>query len=131
MSKRIDVKMNNTDTFRHILSFLPVEDYLRLKFICKDAVSIEQENRILFFKNELFRVIPTKIFSIGYKHYTKQTLYENLLYKNRLDFFCEEDFLTKDLKKKIKKITKKRIIFRVNKTYINSIHTNVYHCLLY
>jgi len=99
--------MNNTDTFRHILSFLPVEDYLRLKLICKDAVSREQENRILFFKNELFKVIPKRIFRIGYKSYTKQNLYENLLYKNKLDFFCEEEFLTKDLKKKIKKITKK------------------------
>jgi len=123
--------MNNTDTFRHILSFLPVEDYLRLKLICKDAVSREQENRILFFKNELFKVIPKRIFRIGYKSYTKQNLYENLLYKNKLDFFCEEEFLTKDLKKKIKKITKKRIIFRVNKTLISSFRPKVYHCLLY
>ena len=123
--------MNNTDRFRHILSFLPVEDYLRLKLICKDAVSREQENRILFFKNELFKVIPKRIFRIGYKSYTKQNLYENLLYKNKLDFFCEEEFLTKDLKKKIKKITKKRIIFRVNKTLISSFRPKVYHCLLY
>lgn len=123
--------MNNTDTLRHILSFLPVEDYLRLKFICKDAVSREQENRILFFKNELFKVIPKRIFRIGYKPYTKQNLYESLLYKNKLDFFCEEEFLTKDLKKKIKKITKKRIIFRVNTTFISPDKTKVYHCLLY
>lgn len=123
--------MNNTDTFRHILSFLPVEDYLRLKLICKDAVSKEQENRILFFKNELFKVIPKRIFRIGYKPYTKQNLYESLLYKNKLDFFCEEEFLTKDLKKKIKKITKKRIICRVNTTFISSVKTKVYHCLLY
>ena len=123
--------MNNPDTFRHILSFLPVEDYLRFKLICKNAVSREQENRILFFKNEFLKVIPKRIFRIGYKPYTKQNLYELLLYKNKLDFFCEEEFLTKDLKKKIKKITKKRIIFRVNKTFINSLHTKVYHCLLY
>ena len=123
--------MNNTDTFRHILSFLPVEDYLRLKLICKDAVSKEQENRILFFKNELFKVIPKRIFRIGYKPYTKQNLYQSLLYKNKLDFFCEEEFLTKDLKKKIKKITKKRIICRVNTTFISSVKTKVYHCLLY
>lgn len=123
--------MNNLDTFRHILSFLPVRDYLRLKIICKDAVSREQENRILFFKNELFKVIPKRIFKIGYKPYTRQNLYENLLYNNRLDFFCEEEFLTKDLKKKIKKFTKKRIIFRENKTFLNSLHTKVYHCLLY
>lgn len=123
--------MNNADTFRHILSFLPVEDYLRLKLICKDAVSKEQENRILFFKNELFKVIPKRIFRIGYKPYTKQNLYESLLYKNKLDFFCEEEFLTKDLKKKIKKITKKRIICRVNTTFISSVKTKVYHCLLY
>ena len=123
--------MNNPDTFRHILSFLPVEDYLRFKLICKNAVSREQENRILFFKNEFLKVIPKRIFRIGYKPYTKQNLYESLLYKNKLDFFCEEEFLTKDLKKKIKKITKKRIIFRVNKTFITSLHTKVYHCLLY
>jgi hypothetical protein len=123
--------MNNTDTFRHILSFLPVEDYLRLKLICKNAVSREQENRILFFKNELFKVIPKRIFRIGYKPYTKQNLYESLLYKNKLDFFCEEEFLTKDLKKKIKKITKKRIICRLNTTFISSVKTKVYHCLLY
>ena len=92
--------MNNPDTFRHILSFLPVEDYLRFKLICKNAVSREQENRILFFKNEFLKVIPKRIFRIGYKPYTKQNLYESLLYKNKLDFFCEEEFLTKDLKKK-------------------------------
>ena len=43
------MKLNN-DTFRHILSFLPVDVYLRFKLICKDAVSREQENRILFLK---------------------------------------------------------------------------------
>jgi ABC-type uncharacterized transport system ATPase subunit len=124
--------MNNTDTFRHILSFLHVHDYLRFKLICKDAVSKEQEDRILFFKNELFKVIPKRIFKIGYKPYTKQNLYKSLLYNNRLDFFCEEEFLlTKEFKKKIKKFTKKRIIFRENKTFISSLHTKVYHCLLY
>jgi|TARA_Y100000746_G_C15341545_1_gene382046 hypothetical protein len=123
--------MNNTDTFRHILSFLPVEDYLRLKLICKDAVSKEQEDRIFFFKQELFKVIPKIIFRIAYKPYTKQNLYETLLYNNRLDFFCEEEFLTKELKKKIKKFTKKRIIFRENKTFISPLRTKVYHCLLY
>ena len=123
--------MNNLDTFRHILSFLPIGDYLKFKLICKGAVSKEQEDRILFFKNELFKVIPKKIFMIGSKKYTKQRLYESLLCKNKLDFFCEEEFLTKDLKKKIKKITKKRIIFRENKTFISSDNTKVYHCLLY
>tara|TARA_B100001989_G_C24100224_1_gene251342 strand:+ start:112 stop:486 length:375 start_codon:yes stop_codon:yes gene_type:complete len=124
------MKLNN-DTFRHILSFLPVDVYLRFKLICKDAVSREQENRILFFKNELFKVIPKKIFVINYKLCTKQSLYETLLYKNRMDFFCEEDFLTKELKKKIKKITRKRIILRENKTFISTKLEKVYHCLLY
>ena len=99
--------MNNLDTFRHILSFLPIGDYLKFKLICKGAVSKEQENRILFFKNELLKVIPKRIFMIGCKKYTKQRLYESLLYKNKLDFFCEEEFLTKDLKKKKKKLQKK------------------------
>jgi|TARA_Y100000992_G_C21107515_1_gene415671 hypothetical protein len=124
------MKLNN-DTFRHILSFLPVDVYLRFRLICKDAVSREQENKILFFKNELFKVIPKRIFVIGYKRSTKQSLYETLLYKNRLDFFCEENFLTKELKKKIKKITKKRIILRVNKTFISPNPGKIYHCLLY
>ena len=125
------MKLNN-DTFRHILSFLPVDVYLRFRLICKDAVSREQENRILFFKNELLKVIPKRIFRIGvYKSYTKQRLYETLLYKNRLDFFCEEDFLTKELKKKIKKFTKKRIILRENKTFISTKPGKIYHCLLY
>ena len=64
------MKLNN-DTFRHILSFLPVDVYLRFRLICKDAVSREQENKILFFKNELFKVIPKRIFVIGYKRSTK------------------------------------------------------------
>ena len=44
--------MIHLDIYCH---FLPVDVYLRFKLICKDAVSREQENRILFFKNELFK----------------------------------------------------------------------------
>ena len=96
--------MDNIDVFRYILSFLPVHDYLRSKLICKSAVSKEQEDRIIFFKNELFKVIPNKIFVMGKKCYTKQHLYNVLLSRNQLDFFCEEKWLTPELKKKIKKL---------------------------
>lgn len=128
--------MDNIDVLRHILSFLPVHDYLRSKLICKSAVSKEQEDRIIFFKNELFKVIPKKIFVMGKKCYnTRQNLYNVLLSKNQLDFFCEEKWLTPELKKKIKKITNKKVIFRENKTFTFgrnlSADAKTYHFLLF
>ena len=65
--------MDNIDVLRHILSFLPLHDYLKSKLICRSAVSKEQEDRIIFFKNELFKVIPKKNFCIGEKMLYKTT----------------------------------------------------------
>ena len=125
--------MDNIDVLRHILSFLPVHDYLKSKLICKSAVSKEQEDRIIFFKNELFKVIPKKIFVMGKKCYTKQHLYNVLLSRNQLDFFCEEKWLTPELKKRIKKITNKKVIFFENKSFRKNLSDNVkiYHFLLF
>ena len=125
--------MDNIDVLRHILSFLPVHDYLKSKLICKGAVSKEQEDRIIFFKNKLFKVIPKKIFVMGKKCHTRQHLYNVLLSRNQLDFFCEEKWLTPELKKKIKKITNKKVIFRENKTFRKKLSndTKTYHFLLF
>lgn len=125
--------MDNIDVLRHILSFLPLHDYLKSKLICRSAVSKEQEDRIIFFKNELFKVIPQKIFVLGKKCYTKQHLYNGLLSRNQLDFFCEEKWLTPELKKRIKKITNKKVIFFENKSFRKNLSDNVkiYHFLLF
>ena len=48
---------------------------------------------------------------MGKKCYTKQHLYNVLLSRNQLDFFCEEKWLTPELKKKIKKLQIKKLFF--------------------
>lgn len=129
--KRIRRKMEklSKDVYRHIQSFLTIEDYWNSKLYFKDTECKYQEDKIKLFK-QLFNTIPNCFFNrLNSKNMNKRIIYENFIKYNKIEFFCYENFLKKELKKKICKLTKQKINFFHNKSC--HIDNNVYHFLLW
>ena len=116
------------DLHRHIQSFMTVKDYMNSKLYIKDTKCKYQEDKIQLFK-ELFDIIPNRFYRVK-TNMNKRLLYENLIKYNKMEFFCFENFLQKELKKKICKLTKQKINFFHNKSYSHG-NVSVYHFLMW
>jgi len=116
------------DLHRHIQSFMTVKDYWNSKLYFKETKCKYQEDKIKLFK-ELFNIIPTRFFSVQ-TSMNKRIIYENFIKYNKMEFFCYENFLKKEIKKKFCKLTKQKITFFHNKSYSNATD-KIYHFLMW
>ena len=118
----------NKDIHRHIQSFMTIEDYWNSKLYFKNTGCKYQEDKIKLFK-QLFDIIPNRFFSVK-NNMNKRIVYEHFIKYNKMEFYCYENFLQKELKKKICKLTKQKINFFCNKSYSHG-KDNVYHFLVH
>lgn len=116
------------DIHRHIQSFLTIEDYWKSKLYIRETECRYQEDKIKLFK-QLFNIIPNRFFNVKI-NMNKRIIYENFIKYNKMEFFCYENFLKEEIKKKIYKLTKQKITFFHNKSYSYG-NNNVYHFLLW
>ena len=118
----------NKDIHRHIQSFMTIEDYWNSKLYFKNTECKYQEDKIKLFK-QLFDTVPNHFHRVQ-TNMNKRIIYENFTKYNKMEFFCYENFLNKELKKKICKLTKQKINFFHNKSYSHG-NDSVYHFLLW
>ena len=127
----IEMNTFSKDIHRHIQSFMTIEDYWNSKLYFKDTECNYQEDKIKLFK-QLFDIMPNRYPNV-YRVQTnmnKRIIYENFIKYNKMEFYCYENFLQKELKKKICKLTKQKITFFRNKS-ASPKNGSIYHFLIW
>ena len=122
------------DIHRRIQSFMTIEDYWNSKLYFKDTECKYQEDKIKLFK-QLFDIMPNHFFGVTKRitrtNMNKRIIYENFIKYHKMEFYCYENFLQKELKKQICKLTKQKIIFFRNKSASTGTKNGVYHFLMW